>query len=146
MMKPCPCPYVGCSAYASRLNKRGHAWGCKCPSCVGSRSRSKGRDAQARMHKRLGGARLRSSHEEAARPYPVNLAVESKAGASVPREFHKAVETEWFKAAIEQAREQLDEVTLRAVIAGDAGVVYPAVYIELSRNRWIVVAVGGTAP
>lgn len=140
-LTPCVC---GCGVHHSRLNKRGHAWGCrgmKC-GCVGRRSRSKGRDGQARMHKRLGGEGLRSSHEEAARPYPIAVAVESKVGGQVPANLRKALDSEWFTDALEQAREQIKDSGPLWVFKDVAVFTCrPSVYVEISRSRaYLIVA------
>jgi hypothetical protein len=80
------------------------------------------------MHRRLGGTGFTPHHEEAARPYTIEVAVmpESKTGAQVPASFDRFVATEWFRRALDQST--------RAVPVGTG--VLPAVVI---RGDWCVV-------
>lgn len=50
----CPCAANNCRKTGSRLNARGHVWGCRCPRCTGGRNRRDGLTAQAAARKRLG--------------------------------------------------------------------------------------------
>lgn len=122
----CPC---GCGAQGLKLQVRhdAHLVGCLCPVCRGRRNRAKGRGAQRKMHQALGGTGWSPTHEEAARPYTIELTVmpESKEGGQIPASWSKFLATEWFRRALEQSE--------RAVPSGTA--VIPAVVLN---GRWLI--------
>lgn len=84
------------------------------------------------MHKRLGGEGFTPTHEEAARPYTIEVTVmpESKTGAQIPQSFRRFIESDWFRRALDQST--------RATPVG-AGVL-PAVVI---RGDWAIVDIRG---
>ena len=124
-------PWI-CKQEGTKLTRYGHLVGCTCRPCLGRRNKRKGQKAQAKMHKRLGGTGFTPSHEEAARPYTVEVTVmpESKTGSQVPTSFDKFITTEWFRRALDQST--------RAVPVGTG--VRPAVVI---RGQWAVVDIRG---
>ena len=126
---PCPC---GCLIQGTKVTRAGHLRDCTCHSCIGRRNKRKGQKAQAKMHRRLGGEGFTPSHEEAARPYTVEVTVmpESKTGSQVPASFDKFIGTEWFRRALDQST--------RAVPVGTG--VRPAVVI---RGQWVIVDIRG---
>lgn len=82
--------------------------GCRSRSCVGRRNKRKGRAAQARGYRRLGGsAPFTPGHEENAGVLSVELAVEAKSGAQVPRSLLKFARTEWARRAWSQAERSI---------------------------------------
>lgn len=123
----CPC---GCGAEGLKLQVRhdGHLVGCKCMVCQGRRNRKKGQAGQRRMHQRLGGKGWTPTHEEAARPYTIEVSVmpESKGGNQIPASFDRFISSEWFRHALSQSE--------RAVPVGTG--VLPCVVI---RGDWAVV-------
>jgi len=132
----CPCVDEGakpnCYVIGTKLTRFGHLVGCACASCQGRRNRRSGQRAQARTHKRLGGEGFTPTHEEAARPYTVEVTVmpETKNGKQIPASFDKFIGTDWFRRALDQSA--------RATPVG-AGV-RPAVSI---RGQWVIVDIRG---
>jgi hypothetical protein len=119
---PCPC---GCERTASKLTKYGHVTECACPSCRGRRSRTKGRRAQARGYRRLGGlAPFTPGNEENSGTFSVEVQAEMKAGRQIPREFVRFARSEWARRAWSQAE--------RAIPAGVQA--EPAIYCELPKE------------
>lgn len=73
-----------------RLNKRGHEWGCKCRSCIGSRNRRNGLDAQRKAAKEAGVVSHRhgdmGNEETFTRTgLAAFFAIEVKSGVQVPK-------------------------------------------------------------
>lgn len=131
----CPC---GCGATGSRLSfKTGHVVrACACYSCRNSRNVKKGKRAQAKGHRALGGVGFTPHHEESTNGYPITVQVEWKAGAQVPASFRKFVASEWTRHALSQAE--------RAQRVGDSS--DPAIGID---GKWLLVRLdhgqGGSA-
>jgi hypothetical protein len=121
----CPC---GCGVTGSKLSfKTGHIVRlCGCSSCRNSRNVKRGKRAQAKGHKALGGVGFTPGNEESTNGYDVRCQVEHKAGAQVPQNFRAFIAGEWFRHALSQAD--------RARRVGDGSM--PAVMID---GRWIVV-------
>lgn len=130
--EPCPC---GCSATGSKLSfKTGHvARLCECSSCRNSRNVKRGKRAQAKGHRALGGTGFTPANEETKNGYPIRVQVEHKAGGQVPNYFHKFIGTTWFRHALSQAE--------RAQIIGDGSM--PSVMID---GRWLVVDCKSVGP
>lgn len=80
------------------------------------------------MHRRLGGEGWTPTHEEAARPYTIEVTVmpESKTGSQIPATFDRFISTDWFRRALSQSE--------RATPVGTG--VLPAVVI---RGDWCIV-------
>lgn len=116
---PCPC---GCPVQSAKLSTRtGHVRGCSCRPCLGRRSKRKGRAAQARGYRALGGsAPFTPGHEENQGVLSVEVAVESKAGHQVPRSLLKFARSEWSRRAWSQA-----ERSIPAAMQA-----HPAIYCE----------------
>lgn len=131
----CPC-LQRCGIRAAKLSVRtGHAFGCKCRSCLGRRNRSKGRKAQSRMHYRLDGEGPSPANEETARGYLVTVFVmpEAKKGQQIPRGLIKALATDWFRRALRQSE--------RAIPVGSNA--KAAIYFEPdgSETGWLLVRI-----
>ena len=116
----CPC---GCGEQGLKLQARHdrHLIGCKCRPCLGRRSKKKGRAAQARGYRALGGTLPWSpGHEENQGVLSIEVSLESKSGAQVPRQLVRFAESEWARRAWDQAD--------RAIPVGMSA--YPSVYCE----------------
>jgi hypothetical protein len=122
----CPC---GCGVEGLKLQVRHdrHIVGCTCRPCLGRRSNRKGHAAQAKMHRALGGEGFTPHHEEAARPYTIEVQVmpESKTGSKVPKSWRAFVSSVWFAHALFQSE--------RAVPFGTS--VVPGLVID---GRWLI--------
>lgn len=127
----CPC---GCGVDGLKLSvKTGHvARDCACRPCIGRRNQQKGKRAQAKTHRALGGTGFTPSNEESARPYQVEVTVmpEVKHGQQVPANFDRFIESEWFRRALDQSS--------RAVPTGSGAL--PCVVI---RGQWAVIDIRG---
>jgi hypothetical protein len=135
-MGPCPCNLEiqgrRCTMVGTKLTRYGHLVACSCPTCTGRRNKRSGQRAQAKMHKRLGGEGFTPTHEEAARPYTIEVTVmpESKTGGQVPANWDRFIATDWFRRALDQST--------RATPVGSG--VLPAVVI---RGDWAIVDIRG---
>ena len=91
-MGECPCGQ--CGHVGTKLTRYGHLIGCRCRPCLGRRSKRKGRAAQARGYRALGGtAPFTPGHEESQGVLSVEVAAEAKAGAQIPRSLLKFART-----------------------------------------------------
>jgi hypothetical protein len=125
----CPC---GCGTEGLKLQTRHdkHLVGCVCRVCLGRRSQKKGRRAQHRAHKILGGHGFSPFNEESGRTYSVEVQIEAKAGAQIPAAFSKFVGLDWTRRALQQAASGTPE----GVVA------FPAVYLEPEGGgQWLLV-------
>jgi hypothetical protein len=127
--QPCPC---GCEVVGWKLQRVlsgddvAHVVGCSCRRHIAKRSVRKGKAAQAKGHRNLGGSGFTPHHEESRGGYDVRVQVEHKAGQQVPAAFRRFLATEWFRRALGQAE--------RAARIGDGSL--PAVMVD---GRWLVV-------
>jgi len=133
---PCNC---GCNVIGTKLKVKscietGCVVGCRSRICTGRRNKRKGRKAQARGYRLLGGsAPFTPGHEENAGTLTVEVQVEMKSGSQIPANFRRFIELEWTRRALSQAE--------RAVPEGVQA--NPALYLEPPRaGRWLVVRLG----
>lgn len=98
---PCPCGGLNCSG--ERVTKHGHVRNCSCRSCIGRRNRVRGQRGQRNAHRALGGTGFTPSNEESARTYVLQVQVETKAGAQIPRNFVTFTSSDWLRRALRQA-------------------------------------------
>lgn len=134
---PCPCQSeatgIQCVLEGTKLTRYGHLVGCTCRSCLGRRNKRKGAKANARGHKRLGG-QGGTVNDDLYYSYSINLSVEVKTGAQIPRTFLTFISGAWIHDAMGQATKKLP-------VGADA---FPAVLIEQSPSKaYLVVDVGG---
>lgn len=129
---PDSCP-GGCGAPVQYgLSRYGKALRtCQCRDTIGRRNKRKGRKAQARGYRRLGGsAPFTPGNEENQGVLSVEVGVESKAGKQVPASFTRFVALEWTRRALSQAERSIP-------VGVEAS---PAVYLEpAGGGRWLVV-------
>lgn len=131
----CPCGLLDC--FGQKIaNATGHVKGCICVSCRGRSNRSAGHRSQDRAHKKLGGSGRSREHEEANKPYTVEvtLQAESKIGGQVPQSWRDFIGSRWFEDARRQAERAVPfgSGALPAVAVDDSFVV---VDIRTRRER-----------
>lgn len=129
----CPC---GCGITGNKLSfKTGHIVRvCGCHSCRNSRSVKKGKRAQAKGHRALGGIGFTPSNEETHNGYDVRVQVEHKHG--YPDQtvmLRRFIQTEFFRHALSQAQ--------RAQRIGDGS--HPGMMLD---GRWLLVDCKSTSP
>jgi hypothetical protein len=122
----CPCGEEACKMLGTKLRQDGHLVGCGCTSHRNSRNQKKGKRAQAKGHRALGGIGFTPSNEESHGAYDLRVQVEHKTGEQVPASFRKFVTLDWTRRALNQAE--------RAVRVGDGA--HPSVMID---GRWLIV-------
>lgn len=120
----CPCSPSGCGILGTKLNRFGHVVGCQCSSCRNRNNRKRGKAANARAHKLLGGAG-RTIDDDLFHAYPLEVSLESKQGAQIPASLEKFCRSEWARHAWRQAEKKIP-VGVQA---------HPAIYIELSPSE-----------
>lgn len=97
----CPC---GCEATGSKLNRFGHvALYCNCFSCRNRRNQKRGKRAQAKSHRLLGGVGFTPHDEESGKTYSVECQIEVKQGLQIPASFVKFSRLDWTREALSQA-------------------------------------------
>ena len=98
----CPC---GCEQVGTKLTVFGHLKGCHCSTCIGRRNQRKGKAAQAKTHRALGGTGFTPSNEESGRPYLVEVSVlpEVKTGQQIPANWARFISSDWFRRALAQS-------------------------------------------
>lgn len=84
-----------------------HVKGCACVRHRNRRNQQKGKDAQAKTHRNLGGTGFTPANEESARPYELLVMPEVKTGqakgSQIPASWDSFIKTEWFRRALDQA-------------------------------------------
>jgi hypothetical protein len=95
----------------------------------------RGKRAQAKGHRALGGQGFTPSNEESVGGYTIHVQVEHKSGAQIPASFRSFVETEWLRHAMNQAT--------NAVRVGNGTGDMPSVMID---GRWLVVDCKAVGP
>lgn len=125
---PCGCEVVGWKQVRPLPGDEGqaHVVGCKCRRHISKRNVRKGKAAQAKGHRALGGEGFTPHHEESRGGYDVRVQVEHKTGNQIPASFRKFVSLEWTRHAMRQAE--------MAVRVGDGS--HPGIMID---GRWLVV-------
>lgn len=126
-----PCPCFTCDKVGTKLAKRsGHLVGCTCRSCLGRRNRERGRKAQGRGYRRLGGdAKFTPGHEENQGVLSIEVGVESKQGQQIPASLLSFARGVWARRAWSQAERAIPEG-----VQAD-----PAIYIESEGWQLLVV-------
>ena len=122
-----PCPCQSCDRVGTKIAKvSGHLVGCRCPSCRGRQSRSKGQRAQRRTHQALDGQGFTPTHEESGLFYDLTVRPEVKTGQQVPASFRKFIALEWTRRALSKSSRSIPAgVDARACLAID--------------GRWLVI-------
>jgi hypothetical protein len=127
------CPCGECDVIGYKLTRWGHVAKCACYSCRNRRNRNKGRKAQTKVHRDLGGEGHSTLHEENSQAYPVWVRPEVKTGKQVPIAFSKFLATDWFRRALSQSE--------RSLPVGSGA--KAAVAIVVGGETWLVVKAGG---
>lgn len=112
---PCACKEEACTVVGTKLQKAlpgddgpAHLVRCNCRRHRNKRNQKKGRRAQGRGYRRLGGtAPFSPGHEENQGVLSVEVAVEAKAGNQIPRSLLKFARTGWARRAWSQAERSI---------------------------------------